>query len=186
MKNLLLLLATMVTLSACIPTEKPQGRQAQIESKTRDYFVTYAERKDFSKLLSFYNEDMIFHDVALQLRLDSLWKFERFYNWNDTLGNFRVAEPGGPALIVDHLLANDSLAVVQGRFTPFYYYGQLVDPPTGFEMTIWLEFDENLKIIKHTDWIEYPPSMMQNVINRIEKHGHERLPDWLDLSNPPK
>jgi hypothetical protein len=51
----------------------------------------------------------------------------------------------------------------------------------GMETTFWLFFDDDLKIIKQIDWIEYEPAVFESVIQRIRKNGLEKTPDWLDL-----
>jgi hypothetical protein len=149
-----------------------------------DFFQTFAERKDWQKLCSFYREDMVFEDVLLQLHLDSLWQFRRFYNWEDTLGGFKKLTPDQDHLTLESLVVNDSLAVGRGHFNPFYYGGQMMKNKWGMEFTIWLYFDKNQKIIHQIDWIEYDASVLQNVIERCRRQGHQKTPDWLDLSRP--
>lgn len=173
----------IIFLVACQPTSETNSGTALIEEQAKAYFATCAEREDWEKFCSFYREDLQFDDVYLQLKLDSLWKFKRFYNWLDT--GFVKPSPEQPALILESLACNDSVAVASLRFTPFYWYGQLMDPEWGMDATIWLFFDEQQKIYRQIDWIEYDPEVMQNVINRIREKGVQKVPDWLDLSNPP-
>ena len=155
-------------------------RQAAVYLQAESFFQTFAERQDWDRLCSFYREDLEFQDVTLQLDLDSLWQFKRFYNWPDTA--FKKLNPAQEHLIIESLVANDSMAVARGHLQPFYYYGQLIDIPWGMEFTIWLYFDEDLKIIRQIDWMEYDPTVLESVVKRVKEHGHERTPDWLDLS----
>ena len=162
--------------------EKADARQQQVEKTAKAFFATFAERKNWRKFCSFYREDMVFEDVMLQIKLDSLWQFKRFYKWDEEGELFKKLTPDQDHLTLTSLVANDSVAVGRGRINPFYYYGQLVDAEWGMEFTIWLYFDEHLKIKKQIDWIEYAPEVFESVIKRVREHGVEKTPDWLDLS----
>ena len=50
------------------------------------------------------------------------------------------------------------------------------------EFTIWLYFDDDFKIKKQIDWMEYAPTVFESVIERVRENGVEKIPDWLDLS----
>ncbi len=183
MLKYLLLLICFLTLLNCQPTplvSNESSRAQMVATEASVYFATFAEREDWEKLLSFYREDLIFEDVLLQLHLDSLWQFERFYNWPDTA--FRKLYPEQKHLNIHNLVANDSVAVAQGVLNPFYYYGKRVDTDWGMNFTIWLYFDKGLKIYKQIDWFEYNPTVMQSVLDRYHKEGVDKIPDWLDLS----
>ncbi len=180
--NFQLLVLSAIIFQACNEPQKLNTRTQLVEAKATDFFKTFADRKDWEKLCSFYREDMQFQDITLQLQLDSLWKFKRFYNWDGEGGNFKKLTTDQEHLTIYSLVANDSMAVARGRVNPFYYYDQLIDAAWGMEFTIWLYFDEHLKISKQIDWMEYDPVALQNVLDRVEKNGHEAIPDWLDLS----
>lgn len=154
--------------------------EEEVRETATAYFNTFSERKDWDKLLSFYREDLQFHDIYLHLELDSLWQFERFYNWPDT--GFHKLSPEQEHLSIESLVVEDSTAVVRGHLNPFYYYGKLVDSDWGMEFTIWLYFDENLKIKRQVDWFEYDPSVVESVLTRYKTQGVDKIPDWLDLS----
>lgn len=156
------------------------SRTVQVQQTAEEYFATFSQRQDWDKLCSFYREDLIFDDVLLHLHLDSLWKFKRFYNWPDT--GFHKLSAEQEHLAVESLVANDSMAVARGHLNPFYYYGKLVDSDWGMEFTIWLYFDEHLKIRKQVDWFEYDPTVMESVIQRYRSQGVDKIPDWLDLN----
>ncbi len=159
-----------------------ESKSDRVYQKASEYFDTFAERTDWEKLCSFYREDMKFTDIALQLEIDSLWQFKRFYKWDDTVSTFRKLTPDQKHLTVYSLVANDSVAVARGRVNPFYYNDELIDVSWGMEFTIWLYFDEDLKIKRQVDWMEYDPYVLESTIERCRKYGHERTPDWLDLS----
>ena len=161
--------------------EKPL-RQAQVQQVAKDFFQTFAERQDWEKFCSFYREDLIFDDIILQIHLDSLWKFKRFYKWDEEGGHFQKLSPDQAHITIDDLLVNDSVAVGRGRVNPFYYYGELIEPVWGMEATFWLYFDKDLKIKRQIDWIEYNPEVLESVVKRIREKGFHEVPDWLDLS----
>ena len=157
-------------------------RQQLVQRTAEDFFATFSERKDWDKLCSFYREDMQFEDVMLQLKLDSLWQFKRFYKWDEEGDNFKKLTPEQEHLTIYTLTADEDVAVARGRVNPFYYYEELIDSEWGMEFTIWLFFDENLKIKKQVDWMEYAPEVFESVIKRVREQGVEKTPEWLDLS----
>lgn len=162
--------------------KEEKSRKALVEQVARDYFATFAERKDWDKLCAFYREDMIFEDVMLQLKLDSLWQFKRFYKWDEEGGHFKKLSPDQDHITIETLVVNDTVAVGKGSVNPFYYYDEYIDPEWGMAAAFWLYFDENLKIKKQVDWIEYDPEVLESVIKRVREKGVDKIPDWLDLS----
>lgn len=159
-----------------------QSQEEAVRSVAEDFFATFADRSDWQKFCAFYREDMVFEDVLLQIKLDSLWQFKKFYKWDEEAGNFQKLTPEQKHLTIKTLVVNDSVAVGRGRFHPFYYYGELIDPDWGMEATIWLYFDEHLKIRKQVDWIEYDDRALEGVIRHYRANGADVLPSWLDLS----
>ena len=51
-----------------------------------------------------------------------------------------------------------------------------MEPAWGMEFTIWLYFDENLKIVRQIDWIEYDDRVLESVIKRIRETGPPSSP----------
>ena len=47
--------------------------------------------------------------------------------------------------------------------------------------TIMLEFDEQGKIKRQTDWIEYDADALESVVNRYRTEGVDEPPAWLNL-----
>jgi predicted ester cyclase len=153
-----------------------------VRSEALAYFETFAERSDWDKFCSFYREDVHFKDITAQLDLDSLWKLKMFYQWEDERGRFEKIYPEQKHLNLQTLVVEGSTVAAKGHFNPFYYNGTIVDPEWGMEFTIWLRFDENLKIFEQIDWMEYDPFTLENIIIRCRENGFEAIPDWLDLS----
>ena len=178
-----LLVFGLFTLLSCTASssseESKPNRTDLVKAKAEQYFATFSQREDWQELLSYYREDMIFEDIFLQIQLDSLWQFERFYNWPDT--NFRKLSPEQQHLSIEHLVANDSTAMAYGHLNPFYWYGNLVDLDWGMQFTIILHFDEDLKIKKQVDWMEYDDKTQESVIKRYREVGVDDPPAWLNL-----
>ena len=164
------------------PIDQSNDYEAMARQQAEDYFATFAERADWDKLCSFYREDLVFRDIMLQLELDSLWQFKRFYKWDEEGDRFSKLSPEQDHLTLASLAVDSNLVVGRGRINPFYYDGYLIDSDWGMDFTIWLYFDENLKIKEQHDWMEYDPFALQSVIDRCAEFGHEATPAWLDLS----
>ena len=180
----LLPMTILLTASGCNHTMTPKENELEqaIRSKAQQYFETYAERTDWNKFCSYYREDVLFKDIILQLELDSLWKFKRFYKWDEEGDRFQKMFPEQKHLDLNSLVVEGNTAAAKGNVNPFYYDGALIDTEWGMEFTIWLRFDEDLKIIEQIDWIEYDPGVLENTIKRCKENGFEVIPEWLDLS----
>ncbi|SFR34021.1 hypothetical protein SAMN04490243_0767 [Robiginitalea myxolifaciens] len=177
-------MAFLLTAIGCnqTKTHKENDLEKAVRSKAQQYFETYAERTDWSKFCSYYREDFLFKDIILQLELDSLWKFKRFYKWDEEGDRFQKMFPEQKTLDLNSLVVEGNIAVAKGNVNPFYYDGELIDTEWGMEFTIWLRFDQDLKIIEQIDWIEYDPRVLENTIQRCKENGFEAIPEWLDLS----
>lgn len=171
----------ILVLSGCQKPTDDSNRSEQVRQKAEDFFQTFAERSDWRKFCSFYADDLVFNDIMLQLHLDSLWKFQRFYNWEDSVNVFEKLSPDDEILVVRSLVNDESSAVASGYFKPFYYNGQFFENKWGMEFTIWLYFDKDLKVIRQVDWIEYDDYTLESTIARYRKQGIEKTPDWLNL-----
>jgi len=154
----------------------------EVKQKAQDFFETFAERSDWEKFCSFYREDVIFKDVILQLDLDSLWQLKRFYKWDEEGDRFKKLSPEQKHLTLESLIVEGPNVAARGHINPFYYDGNLIDSDWGMKFTIWLRFDDNLKIIEQRDWFEYDSSTLESMIKRCRENGFEAIPEWLDLS----
>ncbi len=156
--------------------------EQDVRNKSLEFFETFAERTDWDKFCSFYSEDVHFKDITLQLDLDSLWKLKRFYKWDEEGDRFKKMSPEQKHLNLESLVVEGNTVAGKGHLNPFYYDGNLINPDWGMEFTIWLRFDENLKITEQIDWMEYDPFTLESTIKRCRENGFEAIPDWLDLS----
>ncbi|MFD0798707.1 hypothetical protein ACFQZJ_14640 [Maribacter chungangensis] len=178
------LFAILLTTHGCNQTKttKDTDFEQAVRTKAVDYFETFSERTDWNKFCSFYREDVHFKDIALQLELDSLWKFKRFYKWDEEGNRFKKLFPEQKHLDLKSLVVEGYTVAAKGNVNPFYYDGSLIDTEWGMEFTIWLRFDEHLKIIEQIDWMEYDPATLENTIKRCRENGSEAIPEWLNLS----
>ncbi len=164
----LLFLTAICFITSCntsIPEENK--RSEAIKDQARAYFQTYAEREDWDQFLSYYAEDLQFEDAISQIHLDSLEAFKTFYDWPNP--GFKK-HPEYPEIFrLDDLVANDSIAVGRGVFFPFYWQDSLFSMEWDPTFTIWLWFDENLKINRQIDWVEYSGNVLIDIGKRIEE-----------------
>ena len=146
----------LTLLIACEPGE--QYNRAQHTRQTAiAYFDVYQQRTDWDSLLSFYREDIQFKDATLNYQSTGIDSFKRFYNWPNT--SFRKVTDDQKHLVIQDLVVQDSIVVGRGHINPFFWNNELQDWTTDF--TIWLYFDQDMKIYKQIDWVNYPPWMIQ-------------------------
>jgi hypothetical protein len=182
--NGLQLITLLLLTYSCNQTKTADDNEFEqaVRNEAIEYFETFAERSDWDKFCSFYREDLHFKDIMLQLELDSLWKFKRFYKWDEEGDRFKKMFPEQKHLNLQSLVVEGNTVAGKGQLNPFYYDGELVHTAWGMEFTIWLRFDENLKIIEQIDWMEYDPATLENTIKRCRENGFEAIPEWLDLT----
>ena len=144
-----------------------EGTGSDVRLIAEQYFSTYAARTDWEKFLSYYAETLEFEDIILQESYHSLASFREFYNWPDS--GF-VKHPDYPkVLVIDELIVHGKTAIGKGRLNPFYWYGRLFEMKDIGNFIIWLEFNDQGKIIKQTDWIEYPGDILESVGKRMQE-----------------
>jgi hypothetical protein len=169
---LLSCLSSLGWMSSCTSSQSSdssiaKARKDTIENIAEEYFETYANREDWESFLSFYAEDLKFEDAILQVHLDSLEAFKAFYDWPNP--GFRK-HPDYPEIFkLEDLVVDDSTAVGRGVFHPFYWQDTLFRMEWDPTFTIWLWFDDSLKIHRQVDWVEYSGNVLMSVGERIEK-----------------
>lgn len=131
-----------------------------------DYFATFAARKDWARLQSFYADTLHFEDVMLQEQFDKAG-FLNFYDWDRP--DFRKLFEEQEHLKVEELLVEGQVVIARGQLQSFYYQEELIDLSKGCHFAIWLYFDENGKIIKQIDWFEYWPEAWESVARRMRQ-----------------
>ena len=141
------LLGASLFLNSCTSTEP------DISDTTKEYYSTYQERSDFDKFLNFYDENMVLEDIMLGERMVGKAAFASFFDWNNP--KFQKLE--AIALFVEQQIIQGKHVVTQGYFTSFKWGDTEVG--TMYFTTI-LTFNDNGKIIKHVDWINYPNELV--------------------------
>lgn len=97
-----------------------------------------------------YAEDAILQDLVYGHHAQGKCAIADFYNWNR--GDVELLETA--SLKVDELRVDGRTAIARGRFLRFRYGEQTLGP---WRFVIWLTFDENGKIVRQYDWINYRP-----------------------------
>ena len=133
MKVLWWLILFAILILACQDSQfrSDVSREHQVLQKAQQFFATFSDRSDWDAFCSFYRTDLEFHDIILQLSLDSLWKFKRFYKWDEEGERFRKLSPGQDHLSVESLVVNDSMVVARGHLNPFFYDDELINTRLG-------------------------------------------------------
>ena len=156
MVNKICFAVLLLGLAAC---ESPEQQRERLTRATAlAYFETYQQRENWDSLLSFYRNDIQFKDANLGFEAKGIDAFKEFYNWPDT--SFRKIVQEQKHLVLETMMVQDSVVVGRGRLNPFFWNNELQEWPDDF--TIWLYFDENMKIYKQIDWVHYPSWMIQS------------------------
>lgn len=127
----------------------------EIRATALDLFDTFKQRKDFERFLTFYDKNVKFEDVFHKVKLTNKAQFLDFYDWQkgdfDRLSNQFILQ-------LDTLVIDGNSAVAQGTFLPFKFNGEKMGP---WDFVIWLEFNEQGKVISQRDWINYSQNEAQ-------------------------
>ena len=170
MKALILLASLCWFIFSCSPSTPSVGGASSGEKLSASelgsaFFDHYQKRDDWTGFLERYDENVEFIDVILRMKLEGVEEFAAFYNWPDT--GFQKHPDFPSTLVLEELTLNDSTAVGRGYFNPFYYRGILYDDMDHMRFTMSLTFNEAGKIVRHVDFIEYPPEILQSVAERL-------------------
>jgi hypothetical protein len=147
-------------LSACAA----ERRESPIIEAAETFFDHYKTRKDWKTFQSLYADDLVFEDVIFRYNMNKE-DFLAFYNWPDTLLKKHPDYP--KVMVLEDLALTDSTAIGRGYFTPFFYADVLYADTAHMRFTMALHFDEQGKIKKHVDFIEYPPQFLLGLAERL-------------------
>ena len=145
------MLLMFLFLTGCATSDAGPIERNSVTAIAEHYFAVYAERKDFERFIQFYAEDAQLTDVVYGNSVQGRNNIATFFNWS--AGDFAAVNPGAILEVHQQVVSGD-LIVTSGVFLPFRYAGKELGP---WEFTIWLELDEQGKIIKQQDWINYSP-----------------------------
>ncbi|TGN24296.1 hypothetical protein [Empedobacter tilapiae] len=116
------------------------------------FFENYSSRKDYKKMLSFYNDSLIYENVAQysgSSTIDPRYLLNEIIRWNDQTMQYE----NNNLLKVNELFSNDTMIIANGEFSAYSYNG-IKFPSMKF--TTYLYLDKNSKIKKQVDWFNYP------------------------------
>ena len=119
----------------------------------KEYYATYQSRSDFDKFLDFYDDNMILEDIINGDKINGKAALKIFFDWK----NPSYKKLNEHTLIISEQIIEKNKAVTSGYFTAFEWGGQKFEE---MHFTTILIFNEKGKIIKHTDWINYPNSLI--------------------------
>ena len=166
-QNCFLLLFIAIFALSLTNCAKPANENKQaIRAAALSYFNTYAEREDWEKFLDHYSDSLFFEDKIAQIETKGIDEFKDFYNWPDP--RYEKHEDHEDALILEELIIDGKTAVGRGYFTPLYWDGKLYTMEWGGSFTIWLHYNDDLKIDHQIDWIEYSGDVLIDIGNKIE------------------
>lgn len=130
------------------------GGGSALQETAERFFAVYAARSDFEALMGLYAQDAVLEDIVFGDRKEGREAIRDFLNWGDpkyALG------PSGRCLAVERLVVSGQVVVAKGYFMPFTYDGKAMGP---WQFVIWLEFNDDMRIKRHVDLINYPNELI--------------------------
>lgn len=113
------------------------------------YYKVYADRTDFDKFLSFYDNSIVLEDMINGDRIVGKVAFSEFFDWE----NPDYIKLDSSALYIREQIIDENKVVTTGHFTAIKW-GEL--EIEAMQFTSILTFNSSGKIIKQVDWINYP------------------------------
>ncbi len=169
LKSVFLILGLYTTACTMQPNASQEAKQLNLKKITEHYFELYKERENFEEFMEFYDENAVLEDIVYGNYIESKSKIAAFLNWHDV--NFSSGSVA-QTLVIQKQVFDNNIVVTEGYFTPFAYAGSDMGP---WRFVIWLEFDQNNKIVRHVDWINYTP--------RANYLGGENLNERLSIKD---
>ena len=128
------------------------GSSSKNDELGERFFEIYSAQKDYKKLISFYNDSLVYENVAQYSgasTVDPRYLFSEIIRWDDKTMQYE----NNKLLNVKELFTNDTMIIANGEFSAYTYNG-IKYPPMKF--TTYLYLDKNSKIKKQVDWFNYP------------------------------
>ncbi|KPV93966.1 hypothetical protein AN214_03998 [Pseudoalteromonas sp. P1-9] len=146
--RVLLIVTSTLSLYGCTMTE---NKQHQLQNVLEDYYRVYSQRTDFQRFMDFYDDNAQLDDIIYGNTLNNKKEIAAFFAWDN--GQFEVLDDK-PILILTKQVIEGNTAITQGYFNQFKYNKQVLGP---WLFVIVHQFNDQNKIIKQTDWINYTP-----------------------------
>lgn len=109
------------------------------------------QRKDFKKFMSFYAKNAALKDIIYGNYLRNKDEIQSFLNWHN--GKFDRLESEYILTVANQVIENKK-AITEDYFHQFKFNDKTFG---SWLFVIALDFNEDHKIIKQTDWINYTP-----------------------------
>lgn len=130
------------------------------------YFDVLSKRKELDKILSFYGDEFQYENVSFEsVTNNPQFLIGEIYGWRDQGIQYATPE----SMQIDEILTGEFSIVAKGRTLDYTYNGLKVE---GSRFVIWLDLDQNGKIIRQTDWFDYP---MEEIIEAFELKKSMRI-----------
>lgn len=146
--RIVLILLSVVLFAGCASVSKESSGLANV---INDYFDTYDKRSDFEYLMSFYDEKATLQDIIYGNDIKGKKQIKNFLAWDQ--GEFSTLSQNGVLTITNQAIDNN-IVITQGFFHAFTFNKQKLGP---WRFVMIHEFNDEQKIIKQTDWINYTP-----------------------------
>lgn len=157
------MIARKCVLTLCLFLSLPALSAPPAETDVRgwalEYFDRYAARDDWPGFLAQFDNDLAFEDPIAGYQFETLERFTAFYNWPDP--GFSKHPDYPETLVLDELIVVGNRSIGVGHFTPFQWQGSTYGDTEPMQFTIWLEWNNEGKITRQVDWIDYPPALLR-------------------------
>jgi len=152
--NFLYVLTFLLLAVGCTSFEQKKN-----EKISKEFYETYAERKDINKFMDFYASDAQLIDAVPQMITTGKENIKTLFDWSDP--NYKKHPDFPKSLKINEILANDSVAAISGEYNPYYYNDKLIKK---MPFCTWLYFNKEGKIKKQVEWDQYPPDVLREII----------------------
>ncbi|MDR3272237.1 MAG: ester cyclase [Flavobacteriaceae bacterium] len=149
-----LLILSFLFLTSCTSFEQKKN-----EKTTKEFYETFAERKDLDKFLDFYALNAELIDAVPQTVTQGRENIKILFDWSDP--NYKTHPEFPKSIEINEILANDSIVAVNGEYNPYYYNGKLIEK---MSFCTWLYFNKEGKITKQVEWAQYPPDDLRQIM----------------------
>jgi len=142
--------------SLSLPRQSTKASVSQdVRAAVQVFVDRYQRRFDLAAFLTLYADEVVFHDHRLNVTVEGRDALGEFLDWGNP--EFELQDPSAGTLTVDEVEVEGRRAELRGSFLPFRWRGESYGT---MSFRIQLRFDEELRIVRQDDWIEYPPGLL--------------------------
>ncbi len=117
------------------------------------YYQLYNQHQDLDAFMTFYDDNIKYQDIVTGEQVIGKTQLKQFFDWKNP--HFTALD--STVLLVEKILVDKDQVVVSGHFTKFEWAGQPYGP---MHFTSIFTFNNSGKIIKQSDWINYPSTLL--------------------------